>query len=53
MNFRNWWWVKKDVPVLKGLKHFPSDTSLIKIGRKFKFLNITANRYSGKTLNGI
>ena len=21
MNFRNWWWVKKDPPVLKGLKH--------------------------------
>ena len=20
MNFRNWWWVKKDPPVLKGLK---------------------------------
>ena len=21
MNFRNWQWIKKDLPVLKGLKH--------------------------------
>ena len=40
MNFRNWWWVKKDLPVFKGLKKawtgFEIETDQI-----FSCLNLT------------